>query len=286
MSRRSTIAIAGAVMALAIARPAHAQGKSQNHKKSSPPSQSELPPTTVLSGAATPFSWLDDASVMEPGSAALAVSVVRWVGTDLSETNVPVIDIGLGLAHGVQLSANIPRVVAETDPAAGLGTSYLGVKVGILDDSSRGLKLAVAPTLEILGAGVVSTLAPGTNRVQWGLPVSVELDRGAARAYAGSGYFSRGVWYAGAGIGVQPAARVAVAASFTRSWSSPITPDVPLGLRDRNEVSGSAFYAIASTIGVFGSVGHTIATDDANAAGATFAVGVSLSASPAPKTHK
>ena len=76
MSHRPTIA--SVVVALAAALPAHAQGKSQDHKKSSPPSQSALPPSTVLAGAATPFSWLDDASVMEPGSAALAVSVVRW----------------------------------------------------------------------------------------------------------------------------------------------------------------------------------------------------------------
>ena len=199
---------------------------------------------------------------------------------------MPVIDIGLGVSRGIQLSANIPRVVAESDPTAAMGTSYLGVKIGVLDNASRGLKLAVAPTLEILGAGLVNSLAPGTSRIQWGLPASVELDRGAARAYAGSGYFSRGVWYAGAGVGVQPAPRVAVAASFTRSWSSPVTPDVPLGLRDRNEISGSVFYAIASSVGVFGSIGHTIATVDDNAAGATFAVGISLSASPAPKTHK
>lgn len=278
--------IASVLAALAIPLPALAQGKSQDHKKSSPPSQSALPSSTVLAGAATPFSWLDDASVMEPGSAALALSVVRWTGTDLSETNVPVVDVGLGVVRRVQLSANIPRVVAESDPTAGIGTSYLGVKIGVLDDTSRRLKLAVAPTVEILGAGLVSNLAPGTSRIQWGLPVSVEIDRGAARAYAGSGYFSRGVWYAGAGVGVQPAPRVAVAASFTRSWSSPATPDVPIGERDRNEISGSALYSITTNIGLFGSIGHTLATTDANGAGATFAVGVSLSAAPAPTTHK
>jgi hypothetical protein len=113
------------------------------------------------------------------------------------------------------------------------------------------------------------------------LPVSVELDRGAARVYAGSGYFSRGVWYAGAGAGVQAAPSVALAASFTRSWTSAATPDVPIGLRDRNEISGSALYVLTPNIGVFGSIGHTIATTDANGAGATFVAGISLSAQPA-----
>ena len=272
------LTLASAVMALAIALPASAQGKSQNHKQSSPPSQSELPVSTVIAGSAAPFSWLDDASVMEPGNAAMALSVVRWVGTDVSETNMPAIDVGVGLVRGVQLAANIPRVVAEGDGAAGMGTSYIGVKLGVVDDSSRSLKVAVAPTLEILGAGVVSALGPGTSRVQWGLPVSVELDRGAGRVYAGSGYFSRGVWYVGAGFGVLAAPRIAVGASVTRSWTSALAPDVPIGVRDRNELSGSALYAITPSIGVFGSVGHTIATSDANGAGATFSAGVSLSA--------
>jgi hypothetical protein len=191
---------------------------------------------------------------------------------------MPAIDVGLGLIRGVQLAANIPRVVAEGDGAAGMGTSYIGVKLGVLDDSSRSLKVAVAPTLEILGAGVVSALGAGTSRVQWGLPVSVEMDRGSGRVYAGSGYFSRGVWYVGAGFGVQAAPRVAVGASVTRSWTSALAPDVPIGQRDRNEVSGSALYAITPSIGVFGSVGHTFATLDANAAGATFSAGISLSA--------
>jgi hypothetical protein len=163
---RSRSIIASALAALAIASPAHAQGKSQDHKHSSPPSSSELPPSAVLAGGATPFSWLDDASVMEPGSAALAVSIVRWVGTDLAETSAPAVDVGLGLARGVQLSATIPRVVAESDAAAGMGTSFVGLKLGVVDDSSRHLKVAVAPTLEILGSGVVAALGAGTSRVQ------------------------------------------------------------------------------------------------------------------------
>jgi hypothetical protein len=278
--------IASALVALALAVPANAQGKSQSHKGSAPPSQSELPSSTVIGAAATPFSWLDDASVMEPGSAALALSVVRWVGTDLAETSAPVIDIGLGLTRRLQLSANIPRIVAGDDPAAGMGTSYLGMKIGVVNDRPRGVKVAVTPTLEILGSGLAAALDPGTSRIQWGLPISVEIDHGAGRAYAGSGYFSRGVWYAGAGVGVQPAARVAVAASFTRSWTRAATPDVPIGVRDRNELSGSAFYSITPNVGVFGSLGRTIATTDANAAGATFAAGISLSAAASPTSHK
>jgi hypothetical protein len=287
----SRLLTAGAVVAaLAVSTPAFAQGNSQNHQKSSPPSKSKLPAPSGVGGsiaATTPFGWLDDASVLEPGAASLGLSVVRWVGTDASETNAPVVDVGLGIAPRVQLTANIPRVLAGNDPGSGgFGTSYVGAKIGVLDDSSRGLKLAVSPTLEILGAALASALGPDVNRVQWGLPASVELDRGAARAYAGGGYFSRGVWFAGAGAAVQPASNVALSAAFTRSWTSASTPDVALADRARNEISGGAFYALTPGIGVFGSIGHTVATTDANGGGATFAAGISFTSGPSPARRK
>jgi len=271
---------AAVAMALAVVAPALAQGKSQDHRKSSPPSKSQLPAPSGIGGsigATTPFGWLDDASVLAPEKASVAVSIVQWVGTDLSETSVPVVDVGLGITRRVQLTANVPRVLAGSDPAGGsFGTSYLGAKVALLNDASSGVKLAVAPTLEILGSALASAIDPGASRVQWGLPASVEIDRGAGRVYGGGGYFSRGIWFAGAGAAVQPTSRIAVSTAFTRSWVSASAAATPLSDRVRNEVSGGAFYALTSSIGVFGSAGHTVATTDANGAGAIFAAGVSI----------
>jgi len=259
---------------------AYAQGNSANHRKGSPPSKSLLPaPRGIGGGAAatTPFGWLDDASVLGPGEASLALSVVRWMGADASETNAPVVDVGLGVAKRVQLTATVPRVLGSEDPAGGsFGTSYLSVKVGVLNDQSRGVKVAVSPTLELLGSALAGALGPGASRTQWGLPASVELDRGAARAYAGGGYFSRGVWFGGAGGAVQPSSKLVVSAALTRSWTTAGAPDVPLADRVRNELSGGAFYSLSRSFGVFGSVGRTIATSDANGAGAIVAIGVSL----------
>ena len=65
----------------------------------------------------------------------------------------------------------------------------------------------------------------GQNRVQFGLPFSVEFDRGVARVYGSSGYFSPGVWYAGAGAGTQIGSRVGLAVSFSRSWTRSILDD-------------------------------------------------------------
>jgi hypothetical protein len=283
--RSARIAAVGVVAALAVAAPALAQGNSQGHKKSSPPSKSDLPPATGVGGSSagvTPFGWLDDASVLDPGAASLVLSIVRWAGADLAETNIPVVDVGLGLVPRVQLSANVPRVVGsdQSSGVGGLGTSYLGAKIGVVDDRASGVKLAVAPTLEILGTAVASALDPNASRVQWGLPVSIELDRGAGRAFAGAGFFSRGIWFAGAGVGVQAAPRVTLSGSFTRSWSDAAVPNVPLTARARNELSGGALYSVTPRFGVYGAVGHTIATLDENAAGLTLAAGIAISAAP------
>jgi hypothetical protein len=286
---RPSALFAALAMAVAGAAPSYAQGKSGAHKKSGAPSQSELPPPTAIGGgsaAATPFSWLDDASVLGAGDASLGLSVVQWVGTSASELAAPAIDVGLGLTSRAQLTANVPYVMGGGDAAgtaSAVGTSYLGVKLAVLDDGQRHMKLAVAPTLELLNQTLVSTLDPGAGRVQWGLPVSAELDGGMGRVYAGAGYFSRGVWYTGGGVAVQPQSRVALSASITRSWTSPTAAGEPVSARDRNEIAGGLYVSATPHVGVFGSVGHTFATTDANGAGLTIGGGVVLSVAAAPK---
>jgi hypothetical protein len=110
-----------------------------------------------------------------------------------------------------------------------------------------------------------------------GFPVSAEVDRGRARVYGGIGYFTRGAWFSGAGASYAANERVSAFASFSRAWRRADVPDVPIGDRDRNEISGGASYAITSAIRVFGSLGRTVATLDENGAGTTVAGGVSFS---------
>src|SRR5207245_3758694 len=110
----------------------------------------------------------------------------------LSEVDVPVVDLAIGMTPRVHLTASVPRVSGGADPdgaAGGVGTSYVGAKIAVFDDARRHVKVSVSPTLEILGGGVT---APETSvsRVHVGVPVSAEVDRGAARLYAGAGFFS------------------------------------------------------------------------------------------------
>jgi len=275
---------AGAIVALAVSTPALAQGNSQGHKKSkaSPPSRSDLAGPSVASvgsGGATPIAWVDDATVLESGGVAIAISMLRWSGSGLSEVNAPVVDIALGLTRRLQFSASVPRVVGSADPegaAGGLGTSYFSAKIGVVANEKLGAKLAVSPTLEVLSPGATASLAPGEHRVQLGFPVSAEIDRGQVRLYGATGYFTRGAWFTGGGIGVVVNDKTAYSAGFSRSWRRSAVPDMPIGDRDRNEISGSISYAVASSVRAFGSLSRTIATLPENGAGTTIGGGLSF----------
>jgi hypothetical protein len=274
---------ASAVLVLAVAIPLHAQGKSNgkgNGHKSSPPSSSPLPsPTVGPAAGASPLAWLDDATLLAPGSTSLTISTLRWSGTDLSEVNFPIVQAAVGLAPRFQIGATVPRIVGSADgtgPVGGIGTSYISSKIALLTGAS-GVKLAVSPVIEVLGEGAVQALAPGEGRTQFGLPVSMEVGRGPVRVFASTGFFSRGVWFAGGGAGMQVSPRLAMSLSFTSAWAN----DALTGLsRDRRDLSGGASYVVRPQMAVFGSLGRTIATSDADGAGTTVSGGVAFMFGP------
>jgi hypothetical protein len=288
MTIRAAMAAGIAVM-LAAPCPAAAQGRGQPERKpGTPPSRNSLPSPTIAgaTGGVTPFAWLDDATVLEPGDVSLTLSAMRWQGSDASEVDLPIVETAIGLTDRVHFSASVPRVVGSADAAGaagGMGTSFFGLKVGLIDDRRRGVKLSVSPTLEVLGEGVLQSIEPGGGRVQVGLPVSAEVDRGRLRLFGGGGYFSRGVWFGGGGIGMRAAGRLFVSGSFSRSWRRADVADAPLSDRDRNELSAGASCALTPRVSLFGALGHTIATADENGAGATIAGGVSFFFRPGPK---
>jgi hypothetical protein len=185
-----------------IASSAFAQGKSPgngngngngNGHASTPPSRNVLAPPVEIAPASggAPFAWVDDATVLDPGAGSVGFAVVRFDGADFSEVDVPVVEAALGIAPRVQLAVTVPRVIGGPDDgsaAGGVGTTFVAAKVAVLNDSTRHFKIAVSPTLEILGAAVAASLNEGERRTEVGLPVSAELDRGHVRMY-GAGCF-------------------------------------------------------------------------------------------------
>jgi hypothetical protein len=274
---------AGVIATFAAAAPVLAQGKSQAHQKNPPPSRSDLTPSstpvTTTIGGATPFAWVDDASLLETGAVSITIFGVRWQGTDVSEVDLPVVDATVGMAPRVQLAMTVPRVVGSADPAGaagGVGTSYFSAKIALVDDRARSVKLSVAPTLEVLGRGVLQSLTPGARRAHFGLPVSAEVNRGPLHLYGGAGYFSRGVWFAGGGVGGHAARKVYVSSGYSRSWRRSEGLSIPISDRDRNEISGSASYALAPHVNVYAALARTVATLEENGAGTTISGGASF----------
>jgi len=274
---------AAVALTLAAASSAFAQGKSPEHKKASPPSRSQLPSPAISpssSGTGTPFAWIDDASLITPGTAMIAVSVLRWQGTDVSEVDAPVIDAAIGLGRRAQLTAMVPRVVGSVDTSGavgGVGTSYFSAKIVAAESADSRTRLAIAPTIELLGDGVLQSAGTGESRAHFGLPVSAQVAAGPARVYASAGYFTRGIWFAGGGVGARAGDRTFVSVGYSRSWRRDDSGlDTPLADRARNEVTGALSYALTPSVGLFGSIGQTFNTIDENGAGTTVGGGISL----------
>ncbi len=288
MQSRIVAVMAGALVALAAAIPSYAQGKGGSKGKgpTRPPSsgavstQSSSSSTSVSPGAvaaAMPFAWMDDASVMEPGNVWVGISMARWQGSGQSQTIFPVVDAAVGLTPRTQFGVSAPRA------AGGLGTTFLTTKIAVLSDDVREMKVAVGPTVEIL-----NDVAPGQRRVEWGLPVSAQLDRWNSRLYGSTGYFSPGIWYAGAGFGRPVSDRVGVSISYSHAWAT--SPEPAAGGASapgpqRDELSGGASYDLTGNIAVFGSVTRTLGMAAEEGAGTTIGFGLSWSVAPAAFTR-
>jgi hypothetical protein len=291
---RALVIAASVLVTLAVAMPASAQGRGGggnsgsspgSTRKPTPPAHSALPSSNVAAPTTTstvPFAWIDDASMLQPGAVALAISAFRWHGADASEVDAPVVSVSVGAAPRLQLGASLPHVVDNADAGivGGLGTTYISGKIGIL--TGERVKLAVAPTVQILGNGALQAFVAGERRTQFGVPVSVEGDSGVVRVFASGGGFSPGIWFAGGGIGVQATSQVAVSGSFSRAWTSGSTNT--LTESRRHEVSGTVAYSPTSQVSLFGSVGRTLSTTDENGAGTTLSGGVVFVIAPKTRT--
>jgi hypothetical protein len=283
------VATAGVLAALAVASPSLAQGHGRGHGPGTPPSRNRLPAPSggAPSSGASPFAWLEDASILEPGSVSASISVTRWQGTDSSEIDLPVVEVGIGLTDRVHLAASVPRIVdgaATGGAVGGVGTSFFTAKIALVDGRPSALKLSASPTLELLSDGVVESLGGDTSRVQFGVPVSVELERGPVRWFSGGGYFSGGIWFGGGGAAVRAGNKVVVSASVTRSWRHESAPiDTAAVDRHRNDLSAGVGYALTPRVSMYASAGHTVATADEDGAGATIGAGMSLFLPPPRK---
>ncbi len=281
------LVVAGALVALATVLPAAAQGNSSNQNPKTPNSNRLLTRGGGTSTTAA-VALIDDASLLDRGSASLSLSVMRWQGSGISEVDAPIVFGAVGLHPRIQVAASIPHVVGSANPngaTGGLGTVFLGGKIGLFNNLDRGVKLAVSPTVAVLSTDTLASMAAGSSRVQFGLPLSFEVEHGSRRMYAGLGYYSNGSWFAGIGAGLQATPKVSVSLGFSRAWTNASTIDPTLVASDRNELSIGVSRAIVSLVSLYASISQTVATLDQDGAGTTVAAGVSVLLPAGTFTH-
>ena len=88
--------------------------------------------------------WLDDASVMAPGSGDLTLSIAYWRTPAYREVDVPVVDGGLGLSRRVQFGFSIPYYHANEPGgpiARGVGDLYFTTKIQLREPSRTNERL-------------------------------------------------------------------------------------------------------------------------------------------------
>jgi hypothetical protein len=276
---------------LALAGPAAAQGNGNGHaygrfKGGAAPTPSSggaaqlqpgQPPGT---GVRNFGAWLDDASLLPPGSGSVSVSFSYFQSPVFREFDAPVIDGGIGMMRGVQFGFSVPYYHANEPGgpvARGLGDLYLNAKVQLRDPAAHenGIGFALTPVLEVLS----SDPGPEGSRYHWAVPVSIEIQKSGLRGFASTGYFSRGSLFASGALELALSDRVWATGSITRSHST--KPDEfsrSLGLaQSRTDVNGGVTVMITPTIAAFGNAGRTISRQDANSASLVVSGGVSYS---------
>lgn len=298
MSALARAMVCGAAVAalIAAAAPAEAQGRGNAYgrgRSGSPSAASAPVPSAPDSGAEADAVflppgtgvrnfgvWLDDASMLTPGSGWTSVSFGYWKTPLFREVNVPMIDGGVGVLPRLQVGFSVP-VYHVNEPGGpmtrGVGDLYLNAKIQLRDPatSARGVGFALVPVLEVLSFQP----HPDEGRVQWALPGTVEVRRTAWRLFGSAGYFSRGSLFAAAGAEAALADNLWIVGTITQSHS--IKADdlsAALGLtQTRTDVSGGATVAVTPSIAVFGSVGRTLSRADLNSTTFFFTTGLSYS---------
>lgn len=289
--------IALILLVMLAAAPAAAQGRGKGLGKtkggSGPATSGSAAPASTSRAAAGAgirqfAAWLDDASLLAPGSAWTSMSFGHYRSIGGSQTDFPVIDAGIGLSNRVQFGITVPyyRVhFLDGTNVGGLGDVFLSGKVLLLEAGATGrVGVAVSPVLEIS-----EDPAPGRGSLTWAAPVSVEFRGSKYRLFGSTGYFSRGALFGSGAVEVPLADNVVVVGALTlmRSIREDVAAD-SLGLSaGRTDVTATAAYFLTSAIALFGGTGRTVGNADGTGTAFMLTGGVSLSFSPrAPSSIK
>ena len=276
MRYRSLPSAIGLFLFVGLALPglAEAQGKGRPKapRESSPttttptsPSASSSTTPTSTTSVAMPIStyrqfgaWLDDASAAGPGEGYTSIGVGHWRMLGSTQTNLPMLGVGVGVTDRMQVGASVPfyRASYEGGSASGMDDVYLSAKYTLVDPTLTlsEFGLAISPTMEVLSAG-----SPD-GRVHFAVPVSVELRRQPFRVYGSAGLFTRGSFFSGAALEWSAPGGMALTGSLSQSYSlkdDAILDSMGIG-RQRTDVSFGVAYPLGTMAATFVNVGRSL----------------------------
>ena len=258
-----------AIATLLVPDAASAQGRGNGRPK--PPQaggpqttvgSTATPVTTAATSAGVPIvnpqfgSWLDDASTWAAGSGSTGIGVGYWRGSGVSQIDVPILNVSYGVTNRAQFGATVPfyRVSYLGTTDRGLDDVYINGKFGLVDPSVNGrFGLAVGSVIEIL------SFAPeNMSRLQWAVPVSVEVRGSNVRGYGSAGYFSRGAVFTAGAIEWTATGGTSVTGSLGHSVSIADTAFAS-GAGSMTDLSLFVGHPVARAVSVYGGAGQTFA---------------------------
>jgi hypothetical protein len=233
--------------------------------------------TLAGSGVRNFGSWLDDATVQDPGGGFVSIGVGVFRTPVYREVDLPSIDSGFGVTRRLQVGMSVPFYHGGVpgDPVTrGFGDVYLTAKYQLRPPSEHRAGFAVIPMVEVLSVPPPS----GGSRVQWALPASVERQFTHWRTMASGGWFSRGAVFGAGAVELELGKRAWATGALSHSYSTR-QDDLSTALgfhRSRTDLSGGVTYALRPAVAVYGSAGRTISARDDNSATFIFSAGVSF----------
>jgi hypothetical protein len=272
------------VCLLVATAPAFGQGRSDsapgkqkngNTGTSATPNAAVASPATSTSSTSAPASsanamiyygsWLDDASVVEPGDIWISLSSGYWKADASRQVDVPVVSAAVGLSRRMQAGASLP--IYHFSDGTGLTQSGIGNismygKWVMVDAAStrHGVGVAIAPLIE---------MTPGiSDSFGWAVPVNIEARTSQVRVYGSAGYFSRGSVFATVAAQISAGDRIALSGNFGQSYASAGTHQTTIGV--------GAFFSASAKSGFFIGVGQTFSPIEVGPGGVSFGGGMSF----------
>jgi hypothetical protein len=220
--------------------------------------------------------WLDDASAPTPGEGQTSIGIGHWRMNGMTQTNFPMVGMGVGLTDRLQVSASLPFYHASYDGvvARGVDDIYLSAKYTLVDPTLTlsEVGLAISPVVEVLSAGATD------GRVHFALPVNVEVRRLPFRVYGSAGYFTRGSVFTGAALEWTSPSRLTFTGALTQSYSIQLDAALDaLGIGARRaDLTGSVAVPMGQIAAGWVSVGRSLTSLDEGGTRLSLAGGIAV----------